>query len=204
MKNTPTNYVLIDLENVQPTHLELLSKHPFKVFVFVGASQTKIPTALAVTLQALGKNGTYIQISGNGKNALDFHIAAYLGELASQDSDGIFHIISKDTGFDPLIKHMRDRNIRIQRENDLASIPLPKMCPTASHPEKIEAIVEKLNANQAQSRPRKESTLSNAINSWFIKQLEEDELHALIQSLKSKKYITVKDGNISYNLPKPA
>ena len=32
-----TNYVLIDFENVQPKNLELLTTHPFKVFVFVGA-----------------------------------------------------------------------------------------------------------------------------------------------------------------------
>jgi len=33
-----TNYVLIDFENVQPKNLEILSNHPFKVLVFVGAS----------------------------------------------------------------------------------------------------------------------------------------------------------------------
>ena len=44
---TPTNYILIDFENVQPKNLELLSKHPFKVYVFVGASQKSVPYELA-------------------------------------------------------------------------------------------------------------------------------------------------------------
>jgi hypothetical protein len=50
-----TNYVLIDFENVQPTNLAILAKHSFKIYVFVGANQCKIPFDLASALQALGK-----------------------------------------------------------------------------------------------------------------------------------------------------
>jgi hypothetical protein len=49
-----TNYVLIDFENVQPKNLEILSNHPFKVLVFVGASRAKIPFELAAAMQQLG------------------------------------------------------------------------------------------------------------------------------------------------------
>ena len=48
-----------------------------------------------------GENGQYVKISGNGKNALDFHLAYYVGELATNDPEVYFHVISKDTGFDP-------------------------------------------------------------------------------------------------------
>lgn len=57
-----TNYVLIDFENVQPTNLAILAKHSFKIYVFVGASQCKIPFDLASALQALGENAKYIKI----------------------------------------------------------------------------------------------------------------------------------------------
>jgi len=50
----PTNYVLIDFENVQPKNLEVLSNHPFKVFVFVDASQAKLSYDLAAAMQQLG------------------------------------------------------------------------------------------------------------------------------------------------------
>jgi hypothetical protein len=66
------NYVLIDFENVQPRNLELLSKHPFKIYLFVGANQTRVSYDLASTMQDLGNNAKYIKISGNGPNALDF------------------------------------------------------------------------------------------------------------------------------------
>src|SRR5690606_41983881 len=36
------NYVLIDYENVQPKNIELLANHPFKIYLFVGANQTKV------------------------------------------------------------------------------------------------------------------------------------------------------------------
>ena len=106
-----TNYILIDYENVQPKNLAILNGHPFKVIVFVGANQAKIPFDVASSLQALGNNAEYIKIAGNGPNALDFHIAFYVGKLAERDPNCYFHIISKDTGFDPLIKHLKSKNI---------------------------------------------------------------------------------------------
>lgn len=202
-KNTPVNYVLIDFENVQPKNLELLSKHPFNVLVFVGATQTKVPYDLAEAMQRLGKNAEYIKIAGNGKNALDFHIAFSIGELSIKDPKAHFHIISKDTGFDPLIKHLKAKKIRIQREKDLAEIPILRMDAAAPSDDKLSIIVKNL-IGRGQSRPRKEKTLTNTINALFTEKLGEKELSALIQSLKSKGYITVNDGNVSYNLPKKA
>ena len=116
------NYVLIDFESVQPKDLEILVDYPFKVFVFVGANQMKVPFKLAAALQELGKNGRYIKISGNGKNALDFHIAYYIGKLSQQDSKASFYIISKDCGFDPLVEYLKSKKIKVQREKELRKI----------------------------------------------------------------------------------
>ena len=195
-----TNYVLIDFENVQPRNLELLAKHPFKVFVFVGANQTKVSFDLADSMQLLGNNAQYIKISGNGQNALDFHVAYYIGELAAKDPDAYFHIISKDKGFDPLIKHLSDRNIRVQREKDLAEIPLLRVPNTSSSDEKIAAIVKNLGG-RGQSRPRKVKTLENTINSLFTKKLGKAELSSIVKELQKRKLIIVNKGNVSYKLP---
>ena len=197
----PTNYILIDFENVQPKNLEILADHPFKVFVFVGANQTKISYDLASSMQKLGTDAEYIQISGNGPNALDFHIAYYIGELASKDADAFFHIISKDTGFDPLINHLKSKKIRVYREKTLAEIPLLRVSNATTTDEKIIAIVKNL-IGQGKSRPRKVKTLGNAINSLFSKKLDSNELVSLVEKLKKLKYIVVKETNVSYNLPK--
>jgi diadenosine tetraphosphate (Ap4A) HIT family hydrolase len=195
-----TNYVLIDFENVHPKNLELLTKHPFEVFVFVGASQTKVPFDLADSMQLLGTRARYIKITGNGQNALDFHIAFYIGELAGKDPDAHFHIISKDKGFDPLIQHLKDRGIRIQREKDLAEIPILRVPNTTSDDEKILAIVKNLGG-RGQSRPRKVKTLENTINTLFTKKLDKSELASIIRELQKRKLIVVNQGNVSYKLP---
>lgn len=195
-----TNYVLIDFENVQPTNLKLLKQHPFEVLVFVGSNQTKIPLELATAMQELGSSAQYIKINGSGKNALDFHIAYYIGELAAKDSSAYFHIISRDTGFDPLIKYLKSRKIRVQRERDLGEIPVLQLSTATSNDEKINAIVKNL-AGRGQSRPRKIKTLSNTINSLFTENLNEEQLNSLVNDLKNRKYIRVSNNNVSYQLP---
>jgi len=196
----PTNYVLIDFENVQPRNLELLQKHPFEVYVFVGENQTKIPYDLAEAMQAMGEKARYIKISGNGPNALDFHIAFYIGQLAAEDPEGYFHIISKDQGFDPLIRHLRNQKIKALREKDLAEIPLLRISNAVSTDEKLELIVDNLRG-RGQSKPRKEKTLANTIDSLFTKSLGEEESAGLIRELQKRKYIAISEGNISYRLP---
>jgi len=195
-----TNYVLIDFENVQPSNLEVLKKHPFKVFVFVGANQTKVPIDLAAAMQALGESAQYVRIAGSGKNALDFHIAYYIGELAANEPSAFFHIISRDAGFDPLIKHLKSRKIKVQRERDLGEIPVLRMSSATSNDEKVSAIVKNL-AGRGQSKPRKVKTLSNTINSLFTENLTEQQLAALVKELEQRQYITVSNGNVSYHLP---
>ena len=197
---TPTNYILIDFENVQPRNLELLKQQPFKVFVFIGENQSKVPFALAEAMQCLGDNGKYIKISGSGPNALDFHIAYYIGQLAAQDQEGYFHVISKDQGFDPLIRHLRGLKIKAARQKDLAEIPLLRISNAVGPDEKVKLIVTNLSG-RGQSRPRKQTTLANTIDSLFTKSLGEHESLSLIKELEQRKYITINGGNVSYHLP---
>jgi len=107
----PKNYVLIDFENVQPKNLSILAAHPFKVLVFIGASQTKVPRHVAVAMQALGDRAKYVEIDGNGPNALDFHIAYYIGELALAEIPNlqIPKKAKKDDKIDAIVKNLVNR-----------------------------------------------------------------------------------------------
>jgi hypothetical protein len=196
----PTNYVLIDFENVQPKNLNILASHPFKVFVFIGASQTKVPRHVAVAMQALSSRAQYVEIDGSGPNALDFHIAYYIGELAAADPTGNFHIISKDRGFDPLIRHLKGKKIQVRRESDLAEIPNLRIPKKAKKDDKIDAIVKNL-VGRGQSRPRKVKTLQNTISHLVSETLTEAELAALVNELQKRKLIVVDKGNVKYTLP---
>jgi len=195
-----TNYLLIDYENVQPKSLSVLNGHPFKVIVFLGENQAKVSVELAIALQALGSNAEYIQISGSGSNALDFHIAFTVGELSKADPNAYFHIVSKDSGFDPLIRYLRKRGILAQRSKEVADVPILKLSNTTTIPEKLEAIVHNL-AGRGPGRPRKVKTLSNTINALFLKSLDATELANLIKALEKHGHISIERDNVSYHLP---
>jgi len=194
------NYILIDYENVQPKSLSILKGHEFQVIVFVGANQAKIPFDLVSAVQELGDNAKYVKIGGNGPNALDFHIAFYMGEISEKDPDAYFHVISRDTGFDPLIKHLRERKIFAQREKDLAEIPLLRISNANTAEEKISAIVERLAA-LGHARPRKVQTLKNTINALFLKKLQETELSELVERMHSQKLIEIENEKVAYKPP---
>ena len=194
-----TNYVLIDYENVQPAALAALEKEHFKILVFVGAGQTKVNYEIADSLQRLGPKASYIKISGNGPNALDFHIAYYIGQLAAADKDGFFHIISKDTGFDPLIAHLKTKKIYACRSRDVSDIPIVKAANSKNPAEKIEIIVANLKQRGA-SKPRTVKTLTSTISSLFQKALPADELGTLLKALQKQGYVTVNETKVSYSL----
>lgn len=120
------NYVLIDHENVQPTDLKLLDRADIRLWVFVGAGQAKLSSELAIQMQAMRERADYVRISGNGPNALDFHIAFHIGQLSGTDPRGFFHIISRDTGFDPLVEHLKARKILACRSAAIVGMPLFK------------------------------------------------------------------------------
>ena len=86
------NFVLVDFENVQPKDLGLLKDGSFKVKLFLGPNQSKVPVALASALQSLGSNAEYVILETAGKNALDFHIAYYIGALSTENPSALFHI----------------------------------------------------------------------------------------------------------------
>jgi hypothetical protein len=197
------NYVLIDLENVQPVSLAGLDAEFFKVLIFVGASQTKISFELAAAVQTLGTRATYVKISGNGGNALDFHIAYYIGKLTQEDPTAYFHIISKDTGFDPLIQHIKSQKIGITRSKDIDDIPPLKAANSNPLRERVAAVVNNLHQRGA-SKPSTVKTLSSTIVSLFQKKLSGEELTLLLAELQSSGVITITENKISYGQPKNA
>jgi hypothetical protein len=195
-----TNYVLIDYENVQPASLAGLDAEPFRVLVFVGASQDKLRFELADTVHRLGTRAEYIKISGHGRNALDFHIAYYLGQLAAKDPKAYFHIISKDAGFDPLIYHLKKHKVFAARSNDVADIPLLKAASAKCTPERIKVVVAKLRQLGC-CKPNALKTLTGTINALFpTKRLVDEELTEVLNGLQSQGLVSIQENKVSYSL----
>lgn len=194
------NYVFIDYENVQPRNLSLLVGEHFRVKVFVGQSQSSLPFQLAETMQAFGDRGEYVKISGNGKDALDFHIAYYIGRISAIEKEVFFHIISKDTGFDPLIAHLKEHGILSKRSASIDAIPILRSMTEATKDEQVEAVVQRLQG-LAKNKPQKDRTLRAMITAWFGNKLEAKDLDRIMSGLVQRKIISIDEGRLRYALP---
>lgn len=183
------NYIFIDYENVQPESIAGLEKGNFYILLFVGANQSKINTQLARSLQPLGSRVEYIVLSGNGKNALDFHIAYYIGERAAIEPDAYFHIVSKDSGFDPLIEHLKDRNILASRSSSIGEISILQQSSIKTLPERT--CVVKARLAQMEGKPSTVKTLSSTINALFQKTLSDEEVDMVVKDLCGKGVIAI-------------
>ncbi|ELK4821909.1 PIN domain-containing protein [Pseudomonas aeruginosa] len=124
-----TNYVLIDYENLPVKSLELLQEPHFRLRVFLGPKNSKLPTELVVAMQRMGERGEYVVLETSSTNALDFHIAYYLGRLALEEPTSFFHIISGDKGFEPLLKHLKGKGIYAVRSESIEAMPCFKALP---------------------------------------------------------------------------
>ena len=196
-----THHVLIDYENVQPKNLAALKgdsqEVDFRIIVFVGANQTRLPRDLVFEMQSFGSDAQYIEITGAGKNALDFHIAYYLGRLAKPGSDDHFHLVSKDTGFDPLIRHLKESGIQVERRKGLFEIPWLRADEDDSLDDQLQKVVRNFDM-QGKSRPRKVRTVRTTINNLFGKSLTEEQLDALVSGLQKLNYIAIEGERIKY------
>lgn len=197
-----TNYILIDYENVQPSVMSALCDECFKVIVFIGASQAKVTFEVASALQRMGNRAEYVKITGNGSNALDFHIAYYIGQLASKEAGAYFHIISKDAGFDPLILHLKTKKILASRSKDITDIPIVKASNSKTPSDRLNAVIDDLRRRGA-ARPRTLKTLTSTIHSFFQKQLSEQELLSLVAALQEQGIAMANGTKLSYTLPEP-
>ncbi|MBI4595648.1 MAG: hypothetical protein HY730_04625 [Candidatus Tectomicrobia bacterium] len=151
--------LLIDYENVQQVDISEIDKESYSVKVFVGASQNKIPFDVVTAAQAFGPSLEWIKIDADGKNALDFHIAYFLGKYSQAQPHQKFIVLSKDTGFDPLVRFLNKNGTPCSRINSLLELDKNKIKgkPPGSDFEKAISNLKKIDPNK---RPRTRSTLT--------------------------------------------
>jgi len=195
-----TNIILVDFENVQPKDIGLLNGGPFKVKVFLGPNQSKVPVTMAAALQTLGGNAEYVCLEAAGNNAVDFHIAYYIGALSFEEPGAYFHIISKDSGFDPLIKHLRGRKIFVRRSTCIADMPCFKPALPDGAEAQVEAVVADLMRRKA-SKPLTKKSLTSTIHALFKKELSEQQVSQLFATLCTRGVVKVDGTKVSYDLP---
>lgn len=222
------HYVLIDFENVQPANVGELSPTEHHIKVFAGEHQNKVEFGLVQALQPFGSHAEYIRIVGNGKDALDFHIAFYVGRLSAEHPSASFTIVSRDTGFDPLVKHLVSLGIACRRTSAIAGSPqtkstteaptvakaakkavpkppkkqAPKVSakpPTAVSKERLDEVLQRLQGLKA-ARPGTVKTLKSSLKAWFKPALAEADVDALMGDLAKLGKIKVTGTKVAYSL----
>lgn len=192
-----TNFILIDFENIQPDSLELLSPDHFRVLLFVGANQAKLPFETVASIQKLGTKADYVKIAGSGPNALDFHIAYYIGMHSASEPTAYFHIVSKDAGFDPLIEHLKQKKVLANRVKAINEIPAVKVTSAKSLTERVQIVADRL-AQPKYAKPRTLKTLGSSITSFLHNQVSDEEVSAVIAGLAKLGVISIVGTKITY------
>jgi hypothetical protein len=198
------NYVLIDFESVQVKSLALLGGDQFRVHLFLGPHHAKLPRPLVLAMHGFGERAKYVELDTPGPNALDFHVAYYLGSLSASDPDGFFHVISKDTGFDPLIKHLKSRKIFAARSETIEDMPCFRpaaagLAPANGLGDLVKLAVEDLIKRKA-AKPRKVATLRSTVAARIGKEAEAN-LDAVLDALVRAGHVALEGEKVSYRLP---
>lgn len=113
--------ILVDYENIQKIDLSVLDDS-FRAIIFVGANQNPPKAARKPESAHRFKRVDFHKVQGAGKNALDFHIAFYLGRVIETAPTTKCFILSKDKGFDPLLVHLNESGLSCRRIETLVEI----------------------------------------------------------------------------------
>jgi len=219
----PESVLLVDYENIGKIDLGAIPEG-VRVPFFFGASQRSVPTEFLKAALRLGERFVPIDIEGQGKNALDFHIAFYLGEYLARAPDTACVILSKDKGFDPLVRHLTRRGFAVRRANSMAEA-LSRGPPAArsgagagtggrsggrtgtrresSRREDSslrDEALHLLSGTQKMRRPRKRKGLIAVLHSHFSKRIPEGELQRLVDELIAAGVLSEANGAITYHL----
>ena len=210
------NYILIDYENRQVKSLSLLKEEHFQVMIFLGVKNTKLSTEFVLSKEDLGERAEYIRLEKAGENALDFHIAYYLGQIVLKDPSGYFHIISGDKGFDPLISHLKSIGVFSARSESIEQMPCFAVTTIKQKAEKIATktqVIKTISISEngkiainhliglKASKPRKLKTLKSTIHAKLGKSNASSKIDDVINELADLKYLIINTQNITYKLP---
>ncbi len=181
------NYIFIDFENVQKVDLKLIANKPWVHLVLVHGTQQKLSLDLVPQIIKLGAQVQFVKVEAGGRNALDFVLAYQLGIRAKEDKEGYFHIVSRDTGFDALVKHLKAERIFARRVEGFEGIPALKDYVSAPVEELASIALDRIVKTAEDQRPKRAKTLLSMVHWLFREELPEERVQAVCDKLLKKK-----------------
>ena len=218
----PVNHVFVDFENVHKVDLTVFGRKAVSFTLLVGPRQTRLDASLVEKLFEHAASVQLVRLTSAGRNALDFTLAYYVGRAVAADPTGVFHIVSQDTGYDPLIEHLRSRHISAYRHDSFATLtfanPAKLVAPalpatarkTKPQPQSISApdslieqetrVLEHFRKPSA-TRPRNQKTLIRFLVGYFGRKITEADALSLVEGLGQAGHLVIGDkGKVTYHL----
>lgn len=197
------NHVFVDFENVHEVDPALIGAKSVSLTLLLGARQTKLDAGLVEKLMENAATVQLVRLTTSGRNALDFTLAYYLGRAVITDPTGHFHIVSKDTGFDPLVEHLRSRHIHADRHDNF--IPLTSPAPAKSPPAPPEDLLTRASEHLRKlvtNRPKRKKTLISHLRARFDKTATDAAMLDLVNRLSQAGRLTIGDKDaVTYHDP---
>ena len=198
--------LLVDFENIGKIDLAEVPDG-VTVALFFGAAQKSVPKEFLKNALKLGERFMHIDAAGQGKNALDFHIAYYLGEYLTKSPKTVCVVLSRDKDFAPLIKHLVLRGFTVRSANTLReAFPAGKPAESRRPAPTREATVAphemalKWLARSAKTRlPRTRKALAAHLYSHFSKKRSEADIQAVVERLIASGQLSELGGKITYH-----
>jgi hypothetical protein len=195
------NHVFVDFENVHQIDASVIGSKAVSFTLILGAKQTKLDAGLVEKLMEHAASVQLIRLKSSGKNALDFALAYYVGRAVSANPAAFIHIVSRDTGFDPLVEHLRSRHIHAHRHDSFSTLTFsgsPKAATvapkagTAGEEGPLTRVLERLRKNLT-NRPKKKKTLVSHLKSMLGKDATEAEAAKLLEMLRHAGHLSIGD-----------
>lgn len=222
-------HLLIDFENIQPQNLDNLPTEDTHIWLFLGAVHKNLPIELVQSLLRFGERAHLIRLQKTGKNALDFYLSYYLGQITATDPQAAIGILSRDGGYDILVEHIAENQqaqsiIRLATLNEVQAAPkivnyenfatLSEKQPENTPVTKktilpiFQAALTALRAPDAFRPSRLHNLQLNLRNHILCKLIAEQDLyeqeltvHKVINKLKDQRLISIDDNEwVTYHL----
>ena len=187
----PVNYVFVDFENIHKLDPALIGMKTVHITLLLGAHDNKLDSTLVEKLVAHASSVQLVRLNASGHNALDLALAFYVGKAAQANPTAYFHIVSKDTGFGPLIEHLQSRHIRAERHEDYTPLMFtsrPKV--VKETPEEFFIRVTTQLQNNVKNRPTRKTKLENYLAKTCGPTKTANEIHELVDKLFKCGYLS--------------
>jgi hypothetical protein len=195
--------VFVDFENVPHVDLTIVGTPAVSFTLLLGPTQTTLDVKLVEKLLAHAPSVHLVRLTSPGKNALDFTLSYYLGRAALAEPTATFHIVSKDTGYDPLIAHLRGHNMRVYRHPDFTKLPFSEKARSsqAVPGDLLTCVLEQWKKPLA-GRPKSRKTLTNTLLAFARTRFPEADIAATIEILCAAGHLEIapgENGKVTYH-----